>query len=883
MEFVLLPTNRGNPPIPIPKTPYVCHQRYDGSPFLSYPKRVGKAEAGSAFSDLMNYQRAERIHPTPLHHQESFIQTWLYFGFICEFLCANAKGDDINCVKPEDSQEIIDLIYKLIVIEDGGKSFISLDDEKLNKLLSIARPRLPESKEAQVQHYEHLLNCIAHAHPIFSTLPRDFNHTVKYSTAGLYELVAQTIRSVFSLLGIQRVFGRGWAVGYLNNEAKESMIDHGWCPSDIARAEAKFLSIQAMHVIRMMDKSLPKRDHSRCTDAACNIYQIDMSNYKVAHEEPGCSCKELAIQPEALEEILYKEDRVPLLRLTGDMHNLNVELVESDIDLPYVAVSHVWADGLGNPHANSLQRCKLARLRDLVGAIDIPAAKESTLIWLDTLCCPAKDGIGKQKAIEKIRLVYQRAKHVLVLDSGLMAYESKTQGIHEKVARIFTSSWVRRLWTLQEGALARSLYFQFADESILLSGLRKQFMVHANSVRHQVFALDSAQEFWRIDAFFKRHEHPVEGDHPNLIVLDQALQFRSVSVASDEPLCIGTLMSLDLPAILAAEPKEGRMQMVWRLLADKMGGIPALVIFFEERRIQAKGWRWAPKSLLSVEKTFNQPNVRIVRWAVGQMGVPTSLGLRVRFPGFKISVTKYNDGKPRHPWPGLRRIPESYMHFRDSETGEWYMVSDKKYAYLSSKWRTEEERQEYNKLELFPLHDIADSDEALIVMRLKGRAAALQDALFAFPVPKGGMIEADGETGLPVRTERHIIVNQLELEAGYIYTTIGKLAMELRADEMTDRHLELHGRLKAEAGSSLVALNAKMEEDEEFKASVKVLRERMKAMTAEAMKEDERFVNAVNTHFGVSFLEDIWVLIQDYFNHAFLGQKLEDEQLWHID
>lgn len=393
------------------------------------------------------------------------------------------------------------------------------------------------------------------------------------------------------------------------------------------------------------------------------------------------------------------------------------------------------------------------------------------------------------------------------------------------------------------------------------------------------------QEFWRIDAFFKSDEHSIPGDHPSLMVLDQALQFRSVSVASDEALCIGTLMSLDLPAILAVEPKEDRMQKVWELLAAKKGGIPALVIFFEEHRISAAGWRWAPRSLLGVEKSIYQANVRIVRWAEGQQGLPTPLGLKVHFPGFKISVSKYKDGKPRHPWPGLKRIPEAYMHFRDSESGEWYMLSDKQYAYLSSKWRTEEEREEYNKLELFPLHDIADSDKALAIMRGNGKekGSNLHDALYAFPVPRDEIEFERGSDGLAVRTERHIIVNPLTPENGYIYTTIGKLAMELRADELTDKHLELYEQLKAAVGNSPEALKAKMQENEEFKASMKELREKMKVVTAELMKVDDRFVEAVKANFGVSFLDDIWVLIQDWFHHDYLGEKLNDEQVWYVD
>lgn len=172
-------------------------------------------------------------------------------------------------------------------------------------------------------------------------------------------------------------------------------VGHGWCPSGIARAEAKFQSLQSMHIARMVDKSLPKRDHSLCTDAACNIYQINMG-HKLGHEKADCSCEELGVQPQELDEILHNGDHVPLLRLTGDMHNLKVELVESDINTPYIAISHVWADGLGNPFANSLHCCKLARLRDLVSSLDDAGQSDSEppLIWLDILCCPAKDGNG---------------------------------------------------------------------------------------------------------------------------------------------------------------------------------------------------------------------------------------------------------------------------------------------------------------------------------------------------------------------------------------------------------------------------------------------------------------------------------------------------------
>jgi hypothetical protein len=189
MEFVLLPHNRGNPPIPVPETPYVCHQRYDGGPFLSYPMRVGKAEAGAAFFDLMDYQRAERVNPTPLRDKESFIQTWLYFGFISEFLCANSKDASPDSSAQEGSQETIDKVYDMLLVPDGEAFKIELDEGGLNTFLEIARPKLPTDREARIKHYDHLLNCLAHAHPILSALLKDFNHAIKFLISGLVNLL----------------------------------------------------------------------------------------------------------------------------------------------------------------------------------------------------------------------------------------------------------------------------------------------------------------------------------------------------------------------------------------------------------------------------------------------------------------------------------------------------------------------------------------------------------------------------------------------------------------------------------------------------------------------------------------------------------------------
>ena len=105
--------------------------------------------------------------------------------------------------------------------------------------------------------------------------------------------------------------------------------------------------------------------------------------------------------------------------------------------------------------SNSLHRCQLVRLKGLIERLDTsttPAdsgSKPPSMLWVDTLCCPAIDGPGKQKAIQKLRQVYQKADKVLVLDASLFSVISEPLHTSEIVIRAYTSPWMRRLWTLQ--------------------------------------------------------------------------------------------------------------------------------------------------------------------------------------------------------------------------------------------------------------------------------------------------------------------------------------------------------------------------------------------------------------------------------------------------
>jgi hypothetical protein len=331
-------------------------------------------------------------------------------------------------------------------------------------------------------------------------------------------------------------------------------------------------------------------------------------------------------------------------------------------------------------------------------------------------------------------------------------------------------------------------------------------------------------------------------------------------------------MSLDLREILQVEPRENRMQKVWELMALKKGGIPSEIIFFEEERIQAPGWGWAPQSLLPAKRGLQKPMTRPLRWKLERMGKIDPRGLRVQYPGYRIvKREEYGDGRPSNPWPGMPRLSENWLQFRDIGTKRWHRIADNKLAVLSMGWTTEQQRHEYNKLGLFPLHDLADTHQSVLVMNPRETA---NEAVFATIISE--------EEGIIVRTERQVIVKELNEEEGYVFDVVERLALQLRGDEMTDHHLSMYRKLmdnhngNDDPGKAIV-------ENEQFQESLEALKKKMKELMTNAVQNDERLVAAINVFWGASFAEHLWVLIQDFFTHDLLGETLQNDQVWFVD
>ena len=154
---------------------------------------------------------------------------------------------------------------------------------------------------------------------------------------------------------------------------------------------------------------------------------------------------------------------------------------------------------------------------------------------------------------------------------------------------------------------------------------------------------------------------PVQGEPAKVLhQLSQATYHRSISTAADEPMCLATLLSLDVRYVVEPDHAEDRMVRIWELASKKFRGMSAGLIFSEHSCIDRKGWRWAPRSLLNSgvgdEVSFPGKSARFLPEFNNKMvpqGRPTPQGFRVQLSGGTLSVRSLPRGAPLHPWAGL--------------------------------------------------------------------------------------------------------------------------------------------------------------------------------------------------------------------------------------
>jgi hypothetical protein len=465
------------------------------------------------------------------------------------------------------------------------------------------------------------------------------------------------------------------------------LLERGWCPSEVEVFE-DFASSYDVEIVKFFAGALQRprmhQDHTGCSAESCEKDQIVEETYKTVHTTEECRCLPVEVQGKELESFL-KENRIPTLFISED---LELEFVDSE-EYPYVCISHVcellplWytilvlinlclgSHGRGNPFENSLPSCQLGQLREYISDLteNNPGLRlqgKRVALWIDTLCIPVALNLREQRlrAIGLLAKTYRDAAATLVLDRELEIINSRQVPLLELGLRILCSGWVRRLWTLQEGTLAshptkeeRKLYFQFLDGALRYETLQEteehKLVAKYSHNRHRDYLtyyrdVRLALEM-RLPCLMNLQKQELEDDQLGRFHdLCDAVSRRSCSKKEDEPICMATLMGLDLEEILKEETLEGRLGVFFQL----MEAVPGELVFLRNvKKLQLEPFRWAPASLLTendgLEKWRWYPTTRV--------GVCGETGLHVSYHGFIIAGTEQE------------RVLDSRCVFRDSE------------------------------------------------------------------------------------------------------------------------------------------------------------------------------------------------------------------------
>lgn len=619
---------------------------YDGGPFLGYLDRCNWAKADFWSPD----KTTNDVH--------SILQAWIFFGLLAEVL-----GSDYD--------------QRAFVVQKLNDS-MCLSTSHLAALLesSIKRERSLDAKIRQAHDFN-LAACVEAISDTMSAVIARTDH-MKISPGPLLHLsfmalVEHLVMAApliygpwFADLGEEEqhpakiAFKATQPLGYLLNR----MAADGWCPCHVEQWQST--SISELYFIASLDRPAPGKQHANCTATACRAFQMDDHTYEINHVSPDCACDKVWASQAQLSRILNSgANTIPLIvpfAIDVDSGSRqHCRLVNSASCKEYVAISHVWSDGLGNPYANAIPRCQFDRLSALTSQL---YGGERKPFWLDTLCFPLEPQDAYDLALIRMRQSYESADRVLVLDRSIFTLDASVMTTHELLTRVLCSPWNHRLWTLQEGFLAKSLYFQaangavnFSETDFIRSWHRKADLSYM-TVTHVFIYYDE----------LRASERGPEYTFHNMTALSakSALTTRSTSVAEDEALCLGNLLGLDAETIVRT-PQHERMRKVWTLQSDHYVDI----LFWPGPKLKDKGFRWAPATLLGYPKRHTSwPRTRATL---------TAEGLAVKLPGVLLKV----------PWKTIRTT----FALKD-QYGNWCMVkvacdlngNEEKGSYLHPCW-----------------------------------------------------------------------------------------------------------------------------------------------------------------------------------------------------
>lgn len=422
-----------------------------------------------------------------------FLQSWLFFGLVMTIVQRNGK--------PLLRYE------KLVEVNSNGRhattkhlptaleKWMAWEQESLD-LGMIAQVRLRMVRVDAVLNAArrtirancgHRSNIVTQPSPLY-----DEEEAVRDKVALSLMILGETLSSFKAQIMKRTQSGlKGWHHQDENGWGTSSYIlkrmdMDGWCLRTIHLWRSQFRANATLMLASYLAYDPLDRfkgpHHDGCTEQDCKVISRDgEGNYRPAHSHLcDSSCSMSGPDITVIRGCLNK-GRIPLLQfqyppvfngIEGPLDLTVITIPENERkQFKYATISHVWSDGFGNENKNELHHCQLLYIRRNLDKID-PGNGWNTPFWMDTLIIPvgrvAEDKALRKCAIRQIIPVFRESAYTIVLDAGLsQMYPGNPDKPAVAAMRILGSSWMRRLWTLQEAFLSRKMYFPFEDNGTL--------------------------------------------------------------------------------------------------------------------------------------------------------------------------------------------------------------------------------------------------------------------------------------------------------------------------------------------------------------------------------------------------------------------------------
>ena len=458
-------------------------------PFLSRASplvHVNHGETHTTFPSEHNYRSGASFHDRTSLEIASFAQDFLFFGLLTDILQCEVDPNLflVNKIMPDG------IVRRTLSLRNLKELIVSFKLQHSDKFDSDRVGQLILDASVNLTHLERIRS------PIDEPLP-----SVLLSIGILIETLS------YVLLPHWRV-NEGALTPLLPGDRHETMTswllesrmrERGWCPAQIRQALCMFPYSLSYYLSGVRRHPRQEGEHGNCSAQRCKAYDIDHGKYIQAHA-PNCDkeCGVVGFGEEVSELVALGKIPVLYIKRSPD-GTMSLGVKESSYNDNYVAVSHVWSDGLGNEIDNTMPRCQLERISGYIS--DLPRAPaglniaptilfrgeniyvKPKLFWIDTLCVPQPgptpdpknppDQELEKRHAEKRRLrklaintmpaVYAGAAQVLVLDGEMEQINGTDVQWPEIAGKLLLSAWAGRSWTLEEAGFSNACRVRIAD------------------------------------------------------------------------------------------------------------------------------------------------------------------------------------------------------------------------------------------------------------------------------------------------------------------------------------------------------------------------------------------------------------------------------------